>query len=102
MEKKKFQIDVMEDECIIILGPSRMTLYAPMMNGEVELPETGVPENIQYATALVYLSKSDVDFRKWVTERWYALVDQFMAAQEEKANEVSETPEVSSDSETEG
>lgn len=100
MAKKTYNLEIMEDECVIIMGPSRMTLYAPMMDGETEIPETGIPEQIQYATALVYLTKSDVDFRKWVTERWFALVERFLAAQEE-ADAVSETPEVSGDSETE-
>ena len=101
MSEESYNLEVMKDECVIIMGPSRMTLYSPMMDGESEIPETGVPENVQFATALVYLTKTDVDFRKWVTERWYGLVDQFMAAQEGQ-DEVSETPEVQGDTETEG
>lgn len=79
---KEYQID--DNEAVIVLGPERIELYAPMMEKGAELPVGGIPENVQFATALVYLIKTDADFRAWVTEKWYGLVDKFMAEQHVK------------------
>jgi len=85
---KRYKVE--KDEAIVIFGPERLDLYAPMMEGDVELPEDGIPENIQFATALVFLTKTDPDFRAWVTEKWQGLVDKFIAEQhlKERKDEV--------------
>lgn len=72
---REYQIE--DNEAVIVLGPGRMELYAPMMEKGVELPADGIPEHVQFATALVYLTKTDMDFRKWITDKWFDLVDRF-------------------------
>lgn len=78
---REYQIE--NDEAIIILGEERIELYSPMMDDpdEIVLP---VPEHIQFATALVYLIKTDMEFRIWVTEKWMELLEKWTAQAADK------------------
>lgn len=91
---KEYQIE--DNEVVIVLGPDKMDLYAPMMEKDAEIPETGIPEHVQFATALVYLTKTDMDFRRWITEKWFDLVERFREdfVEKEVDDEVQGTPEV--------
>ena len=91
---KEYQIE--DNEVIIVLGPDKMDLYAPMMEKDAEIPESGIPEHVQFATALVYLTKTDLDFRRWITEKWFDLVERFREdfVAKEVEDEMQGTPEV--------
>ena len=81
---KEYKIE--DNEAILILGEDRIELYSPMMDDEdkVVLP---VPEHIQFATALVYLIKTDREFREWVTDKWVEVVEKWTAQDAEKEKE---------------
>jgi precorrin-6B methylase 1 len=81
---QEYQVE--DNEVIIILGEDRIELYSPMMDDadKMVLP---IPEHVQFATALVYLIKTDIEFRVWVTEKWMELLEKWTA---QKAEEVEE------------
>jgi len=81
---KEYQVE--DNEVIIILGDDRIALHSPMMEEDAG-PVLPVPEHIQFATALVWLIKTDRDFRAWVTDKWSGLVEKWMEEGVEKETE---------------
>jgi len=37
-----------------------------------------IPEHIRFAQVLVYLIKTDIEFREWVTSKYWDLVEEWM------------------------
>ena len=84
---KEYQIE--DNEVIIILGDDRIDLKSPMMEDDYDgdIPIIPTPQYIQFAMALVWLIKTDVDFRRWVTDKWSNLVEKWMEPDVEKETE---------------
>ena len=71
------EYSVENDEAVLILGSDRIELHSPMMDDPsgITFP---IPEHIRFAQVLVYLIKTDIDFREWVTSKYWDLVEEWM------------------------